>query len=288
MSNLTQIQSENEFHSIIKGSKVVVVDFFTVWCGPCKAIAGYYLELSKTYKNIKFLKVDCDKLKQLAQSQGVQAFPTFIFYVNGVKNSMIKGGNRQLLDSTCKKLSQQYPSSVFSKGKGYKMTDTSSSKPKPIQQAATKKRFNPWADPEFVNNRLNKSKKPVETTTSSTSSSITPATTPATTPSVQTTSVAAANEVNQMFLQQLVSMGFDPQQSTNALKQIKNSSLDAAINILTSSANNDTTTVMDTSTDDQVNDKPMDVVTDIVDDNAELDDDMLNIVNNLKKERIRT
>ena len=39
------------------GDALVVVDYSTSWCGPCKIIAPKYDEMSEKYKNVKFFKV---------------------------------------------------------------------------------------------------------------------------------------------------------------------------------------------------------------------------------------
>ena len=39
------------------GGKLVVVDFFATWCGPCKMIAPHLEEMSKTDDSVVFLKV---------------------------------------------------------------------------------------------------------------------------------------------------------------------------------------------------------------------------------------
>jgi len=61
------------------GRKLVVVDFFATWCGPCKQIAPQFAELSGQHKKVVFLKVDVDKCPNLAATHGVTSMPTFLF-----------------------------------------------------------------------------------------------------------------------------------------------------------------------------------------------------------------
>lgn len=65
------IKSESEFSTAIKADKLVVVDFFAVWCGPCKMIAPMLEKFSQQYSNVAFYKVDVDELPSVAQSQEV-------------------------------------------------------------------------------------------------------------------------------------------------------------------------------------------------------------------------
>ena len=58
---------------------------FACFClgGPCKFIAPKYEELSNTVGTVTFLKVDVDEAEDVAQSQGIQAMPTFKFFKDG-------------------------------------------------------------------------------------------------------------------------------------------------------------------------------------------------------------
>ncbi|XP_075484055.1 thioredoxin F1, chloroplastic-like [Primulina tabacum] len=68
------------FWPIVKaaGTKVVVVDMYTQWCGPCKVMAPKFQQLSESYDDVIFLKLDCNQdNKPLAKELGIKVVPTF-------------------------------------------------------------------------------------------------------------------------------------------------------------------------------------------------------------------
>merc|ERR1711915_928247 len=75
------------------GDKLVVIDFFAEWCGPCKKIAPVIKKMSETETNVVFLKVDVDVNEEGAEHYNVTAMPTFIFIQNGVKIADLMGAN---------------------------------------------------------------------------------------------------------------------------------------------------------------------------------------------------
>ena len=48
------------------GDKLVVIDFFATWCGPCKMISPVLEEMEAQMSNVKFLKVDVDEAEDVA------------------------------------------------------------------------------------------------------------------------------------------------------------------------------------------------------------------------------
>lgn len=60
------------------GSKVVVLDMYTQWCGPCKVMAPKYQALSEKYLDVVFMKLDCNnENRPLAKELGIRVVPTF-------------------------------------------------------------------------------------------------------------------------------------------------------------------------------------------------------------------
>ncbi|XP_064414446.1 thioredoxin-like [Latimeria chalumnae] len=93
------IDSKEQFDAALKeaGSKLVVVDFFAEWCGPCKMIAPKIEEFAKIYTNVVFLKVDIDEAEDLAQLYEIKSIPTFFFFKNGEKIDSMNGANESKL-----------------------------------------------------------------------------------------------------------------------------------------------------------------------------------------------
>ena len=55
-----EVKSVDEFNQYVKSGKLVVVDFYATWCGPCKFISPKVEGFSNTYSSAVFLKVDVD------------------------------------------------------------------------------------------------------------------------------------------------------------------------------------------------------------------------------------
>ena len=90
---VTQFKTASEFDSAIAQDKLVVVDFYATWCGPCKMIAPLLEKFQNEYSNIKFLKIDVDQLGSLAQEYNVSSMPTLILFKNGEEVNRVIGAN---------------------------------------------------------------------------------------------------------------------------------------------------------------------------------------------------
>jgi len=96
------ISSTDEFNDALEtaGDSLVVIDYSTSWCGPCKIIAPKFDELSEQYKNVAFLKVMGDsspEADKLMRSQGVRALPSFHFWKNKKQVDSVSGAKTQAL-----------------------------------------------------------------------------------------------------------------------------------------------------------------------------------------------
>lgn len=68
-----------------------VVYFSAPWCGPCKMLGPLMEDLSKSYTNLRFLKVNVDEAAELVKKHQIQAVPTVILFVNGTEKHTFRG-----------------------------------------------------------------------------------------------------------------------------------------------------------------------------------------------------
>lgn len=92
MSALLAITESNFEAEVIKSDLPVLVDFWAVWCSPCKIIAPIVEDLAKDYEGkLKVAKCDVDSNQSVAIKYGIRSIPTILVFKNGEVAEQIIG-----------------------------------------------------------------------------------------------------------------------------------------------------------------------------------------------------
>lgn len=78
--NLT---NENFEAEVIRSDKLVLIDFWASWCGPCRMVSPLVDEIAEEYTSIKVAKVNVDEQGDLAAKFGISSIPTLVVMKNG-------------------------------------------------------------------------------------------------------------------------------------------------------------------------------------------------------------
>lgn len=75
---------EAEFDSeVLSNPQPVLVDFYAIWCGPCRLLLPVLEDLSESYPEISFVKVNVDEDPNLARTFDVRNLPTLLVFHGG-------------------------------------------------------------------------------------------------------------------------------------------------------------------------------------------------------------
>ena len=73
--------NEEDFNKKLdESSKVVLVDFFATWCGPCQMLSPILEKISNSRADFDIIKVDVDEARKLAEKLGIEVVPTMFIY----------------------------------------------------------------------------------------------------------------------------------------------------------------------------------------------------------------
>lgn len=77
---------------VLQATSPVVVDFWAVWCGPCRLIAPIVEELSEQYKGkVEFVKLNVDENPEVSMKYGIRSIPTLLVFKNGKAIDQVVG-----------------------------------------------------------------------------------------------------------------------------------------------------------------------------------------------------
>ncbi|KAF0278958.1 hypothetical protein FOG50_00163 [Hanseniaspora uvarum] len=93
-SDVIEIQNHSHYSRVLSNKeKLVVLDFYSHTCAPCKMLAPYIEKFAAAYTKSKFTfgKVNCDNLPEITGENGVTGMPTIVFFKNGHEVSRVVG-----------------------------------------------------------------------------------------------------------------------------------------------------------------------------------------------------
>ncbi|NQT05433.1 MAG: thioredoxin [Dehalococcoidia bacterium] len=92
MSKPTEVNDSNFDQMVLQSKTPVLVDFWAVWCGPCRMVAPVVEELAGEYDGkVTFTKLNVDENPKTSSQYGIMSIPTLLIFKDGAPVSNIIG-----------------------------------------------------------------------------------------------------------------------------------------------------------------------------------------------------
>ena len=103
--NVMEFNDQNFDSDVLEAGMPVLVDFWAVWCGPCKAIAPIVEEVANDYSGkVRVGKMDVDSNNQVAMRYGIRSIPTLLLFSGGeVVDQVIGNVGKESIESMLSK-----------------------------------------------------------------------------------------------------------------------------------------------------------------------------------------
>lgn len=83
--------------------RLIIMDFYADWCGPCRLIAPKYEDLANKNSDVTFVKINVDDADELTEQYHISVMPTFILEWNGTILETITGASEHKITDAIQK-----------------------------------------------------------------------------------------------------------------------------------------------------------------------------------------
>src|SRR2546426_12095457 len=93
MSEHVKETSDSAFETdVLKSDRPVLVDFWAIWCQPCRALAPTIEAVAEKYSGTAtVVKLNVDDNPSVSQRYGIKGIPTLILFKNGREEERVVG-----------------------------------------------------------------------------------------------------------------------------------------------------------------------------------------------------
>lgn len=72
--------NQDNFNATIESGKIVLIDFWAPWCGPCRSFAPIFESVSEDYPEVVFAKVNTEDEQELGAAFNIRSIPTLMVF----------------------------------------------------------------------------------------------------------------------------------------------------------------------------------------------------------------
>jgi thioredoxin len=84
MGTVQAVEASGWDQAVLQAKEPVLVDFWAVWCGPCRMLAPTVEEIAGEYAGrLKVFKLNTDDNQEIASRYQIMGIPTLLFFKNG-------------------------------------------------------------------------------------------------------------------------------------------------------------------------------------------------------------
>ena len=81
---MAKIATNTSFDELLQSEKLVIVDFWATWCGPCRMLSPLLDEVEAEMEDqVEIVKVNVDDADEIAMRYRIMSIPTLLFFKNG-------------------------------------------------------------------------------------------------------------------------------------------------------------------------------------------------------------
>lgn len=101
---LKHVDEMNFKKEVLEVKRIVLVDFFATWCGPCQILGPILEKISNSRGEFDIAKVDVDEASELAIKYGIEVVPTMMIFKDGQVMKTLEGvkSENEIIDEIAK------------------------------------------------------------------------------------------------------------------------------------------------------------------------------------------